>query len=241
MIEQFESSLMQFFGAIAWGKWISTLFLLILGIVLASFAARGVTRFMEDRASRHHTVMLRRLVFYIVLAIFFVAALREAGFSLDVVLGAAGILTVAIGFASQTSASNMISGLFLLVEKPFEIGNFIEVENTIGEVVSIDMLSVKLRTPDNLYVRIPNETLIKTRVVNRSRFPIRRMDLTVGIAYAEDVERVEKLLLELARQNSASLKSRRHLYWSPGLVHPQWTCSSRSGCPATKCWRVVAR
>lgn len=206
MIEQFESSLMQFFGAIAWGKWISTLFLLILGIVLASFAARGVTRFMEDRASRHHTVMLRRLVFYIVLAIFFVAALREAGFSLDVVLGAAGILTVAIGFASQTSASNMISGLFLLVEKPFEIGNFIEVENTIGEVVSIDMLSVKLRTPDNLYVRIPNETLIKTRVVNRSRFPIRRMDLTVGIAYAEDVERVEKLLLELARQNSASLE-----------------------------------
>lgn len=206
MIEQFESSLMQFFGAIAWGKWISTLFLFVLGIVLASFAARGVTRFMQDRASRHHTVMLRRLVFYIVLAIFFVAALREAGFSLDVVLGAAGILTVAIGFASQTSASNMISGLFLLVEKPFEIGNFIEVENTIGEVVSIDMLSVKLRTPDNLYVRIPNETLIKTRVVNRSRFPIRRMDLTVGIAYAEDVERVEKLLLELARQNSASLE-----------------------------------
>ena len=118
MIEQFESSLMQFFGAIAWGKWISTLFLIVLGIVLASFAARGVTRVMQDRASRHHTVMLRRLVFYIVLAIFFVAALREAGFSLDVVLGAAGILTVAIGFASQTSASNMISGLFLLVEKP---------------------------------------------------------------------------------------------------------------------------
>lgn len=80
--------------------------------------------------------------------------------------------------------------MFLLVEKLFEIGNFIEVEATIGEVVSIDMLSVKLRTPDNLYVRIPNETLIKTRVVNRSRFPIRRMDLTVGIAYAEDVERV---------------------------------------------------
>jgi small-conductance mechanosensitive channel len=58
-----------------------------------------------------------RLVFYVIVVIFAVAALREAGFSLDVVLGAAGILTVAIGFASQTSASNMISGLFLLVEK----------------------------------------------------------------------------------------------------------------------------
>jgi small-conductance mechanosensitive channel len=161
---------------------------------------------MAQRTSRHHTVMVRRLVFYVIVVLFFVAGLREAGFSLDVVLGAAGILTVAIGFASQTSASNMISGLFLLVEKPFEIGDFIEVDATIGEVVGIDMLSVKLRTPDNLYVRIPNETLIKTRVVNRSRFPIRRLDLTVGIAYAEDVERVESLLLDLAEKNPVCLE-----------------------------------
>jgi small-conductance mechanosensitive channel len=68
------------------------------------------------------------------------------------------------------------------------------------------MLSVKLRTPDNLYVRIPNETLIKTKVVNRFRFPIRRLDLTVGIAYAEDVERVEKLLLALAEKHPTCLK-----------------------------------
>ena len=100
----------------------------------------------------------------------------------------------------------MISGLFLLVEKPFEIGDFIEVETIMGEVVGIDMLSVKLRTRDNLYVRIPNETLIKTPVVNRSRFPIRRIDLQVGIAYAEDAEKVEALLLELAEKNPACLE-----------------------------------
>tara|TARA_R100000789_G_scaffold38997_1_gene41109 strand:- start:92 stop:730 length:639 start_codon:yes stop_codon:yes gene_type:complete len=123
-----------------------------------------------------------------------------------VVLGAAGILTVAIGFASQTSASNIISGLFLVMEKPFEIGDTIEVDATIGEVVAIDLLSVKLRTADNLYVRIPNETLIKTRVINRSRFPIRRIDLVLGIAYAEDVEKVQDLLLELAQQNTVCLE-----------------------------------
>ena len=195
-----------FFSSIAWGQWISTLFILALGLVIASFAARSVFNVMEDRATRHQAVMVRRLVFYVIVVIFGIAALREAGFSLDVVLGAAGILTVALGFASQTSASNVISGLFLLVEKPFELGNFIEVEGVVGEVVSIDMLSVKLRTPDNQYVRIPNETLIKTRVTNRSRFPIRRLDLTVGIAYAEDVERVEDLLLGLAQQNPAALE-----------------------------------
>ncbi len=206
MPESAGNALSQFFSAIAWGQWLSTAFILVLGLVIASFTARSVFNVMEDRATRHQAVMVRRLVFYVIAVIFGIAALREAGFSLDVVLGAAGILTVALGFASQTSASNIISGLFLLVEKPFELGNFIEVEGVIGEVVSIDMLSVKLRTPDNQYVRIPNETLIKTRVTNRSRFPIRRLDLTVGIAYAEDVERVEELLLALAQQNPAALE-----------------------------------
>ena len=209
MLETMQTGVMQFFTDIAWGQWISSAFLVVLGLFLGSLAARSVGRFMAQRTSRHHTVMVRRLVFYVIVVLFFVAALREAGFSLDVVLGAAGILTVAIGFASQTSASNMISGLFLLVEKPFEIGDFIEVDATIGEVVGIDMLSVKLRTPDNLYVRIPNETLIKTPVVNRSRFPIRRLDLAVGIAYAEDVEKVEALLLELAERNPACLEEPR--------------------------------
>ena len=206
MVEELKTGAMNVFADIAWGQWISSGFLLVLGLVLGSFAARSVSRVMTKRSSRHHTVMVRRLVFYVIVLLFGVAALREAGFSLDVVLGAAGILTVAIGFASQTSASNMISGLFLLVEKPFEIGDFIEVEAIMGEVVGIDMLSVKLRTRDNLYVRIPNETLIKTPVINRSRFPIRRIDLSVGIAYAEDAEKVEALLMGLAESNSACLE-----------------------------------
>nr|WP_236956005.1 mechanosensitive ion channel family protein [Marinobacter nauticus] len=179
---------------------------MVLGIILATFVARSAGRLVEARTTRHHQVMIRRVFFYLIFILFAIAALREAGFSLEVVLGAAGILTVAIGFASQTSASNIISGLFLVMEKPFEIGDTIEVDATIGEVVAIDLLSVKLRTPDNLYVRIPNETLIKTRVVNRSRFPIRRVDLLVGIAYAEDVEKVRDLLLRLAQQNPVCLE-----------------------------------
>lgn len=209
MLDQLKELAVGVIGGIAWGQWFSSLFLLGLGLLLATVASRSAGRFMAKRASRHHTVMFKRLVFYVITIVFAVAALRDAGFSLDVVLGAAGILSVAIGFASQTSASNMISGLFLLVEKPFEIEDVIEADSTVGEVVSIDILSVKLRTPDNLYVRIPNETLIKTRVVNRSRFPIRRLDLVVGIAYAEDVERVEKLLLALAEKHSTCLKEPR--------------------------------
>lgn len=204
-------------GGIDWFAWIRVAILLALGFVLASLASRGMGGLLSSRSSRHVTAMFGRLVFYAVFVIFIIAALREAGFAPDVLLGAAGILTVAIGFASQTSASNMISGLFLLVEKPFEIGNFIEVDGTTGEVIGIDMLSVKLRTADNLYVRIPNETLIKTRVINRSRFPIRRLDLNVGVAYREDLKRVQTLLLGLAGDNPACLEEPKPFVLTTGF------------------------
>lgn len=142
----------------------------------------------------------------------FISTLRELGFDLSVVLGAAGILSVAIGFASQTSASNLIRGLFLMMERPFSIGDVIRVEQTTGEVISIDLLSVKIRTFDNLFVRIPNESMIKTQVTTLTRFPIRRADLKVGIAYKEDIEKVKKLLADVAEKNLLCLSEPAPLF-----------------------------
>ena len=122
------------------------------------------------------------------------------GFKLSVFLGAAGILTVAIGFASQTSASNLISGLFLIGEGAFTIGDWIKIGETEGEVLAIDLLSIKLRTIDNLYIRIPNESIIKTPVTNLTRFPIRRVTLTLSVAYEEDIGKVRQLLMRIADQ-----------------------------------------
>ena len=116
-------------------------------------------------------------------------------------LGAAGVLGLAIGFASQTSVSNVISGIFLIAEKSFEVGEVITVGNTTGTVLSIDTLSVKLRTFDNRFIRIPNETMIKSELINISRFPIRRADIMVGVAYKEDIERVKGLLADIALKN----------------------------------------
>ncbi|WP_198962746.1 mechanosensitive ion channel family protein [Mangrovitalea sediminis] len=204
------------FTSLNWAGWIHAFILLIMGGILASLLSRALVR-VGGRLSRHQQVMLRRLVFYVVLLLFVIAALREAGFELSVLLGAAGILTVAIGFASQTSASNMISGLFLLAEKPFEIGNFIEVDSTRGEVVSIDLMSVKLRTVDNLYVRIPNETLIKSKVTNLTRFPLRRVDLQIGIAYRESIAQVKQLLLAMAEDDPRCLEEPRPFVLVLGL------------------------
>ena len=171
--------------------------MLVIGWVAAKLSARFFKRAAAFKLSAHHLSLFGRLIFYTVFTLFFATAIHQLGFKISVLLGAAGILTVALGFASQTSASNLISGLFLLGEKPFELVYVLRVDGDTGEVISIDLLSVKLRTPDNLYVRIPNELLIKSKFINLTKFPVRRIDLVVGVAYREDLSQVIRLLLEL--------------------------------------------
>ncbi len=120
-------------------------------------------------------------------------------------------------FASQTSASNVISGLFLLGERPFGVGDIVRVGNTTGEVLSIDLLSAKLRTFDNLYVRIPNETMLKSEVTTLTRFPIRRLDLQIGVAYKENIEKVRSVLLAVADKNPLSLEDPKPLFIFKGF------------------------
>jgi small-conductance mechanosensitive channel len=184
--------------ALGWVAILRALLILVCGWIAARLAARVFRRYAELRLDAHHLSLCSRLIFYALIALFGVTAIHQLGFEISVLLGAAGILTVALGFASQTSASNLISGVFLLGEKPFELGDALRVGSDTGEVVGIDLLSVKLRTYDNLLVRIPNEVLIKSTFVNLTRFPIRRVDLIVGVAYREDLEKVIDLLLEYA-------------------------------------------
>lgn len=188
------------------------LLILIVGYFIAKFLSNLVMRFNFANMTTHGQTLLKRGIFYGVMMLMFVSALRELGFDLSVVLGAAGILSVAIGFASQTSASNLISGLFLMMERPFSIGDVIRVEETTGEVISIDLLSVKIRTFENLFVRVPNESMIKTQVTTLTRFPIRRADLKVGIAYKEDIEKVKAILNDVADKNPLCLSEPAPLF-----------------------------
>ncbi|MGH8492082.1 MAG: mechanosensitive ion channel family protein [Moraxellaceae bacterium] len=181
------------------------LLLFAIGWLIARSLTRLFESAMQHHLSRHQLQIRSRLIYHGILVLFALTGLSTMGVNLTVLLGAAGVLSVAIGFASQTSASNLISGIFLIGEGSFTVGDFIRVGNTEGEVLSIDLLSVKLRTADNLYVRLPNEQLIKTEVINLTRFAIRRINLPVGIAYKEDIGRVRRLLLQVAAADPCCL------------------------------------
>ncbi|WP_291353751.1 mechanosensitive ion channel family protein [Acinetobacter sp. UBA3106] len=179
--------------------------LCFIGFLIARFVSNTFIRTIGSRFNAHQSLVWRRGIFYFIFLIFVMASLKEAGFKLSVFLGAAGILTVALGFASQTSASNLISGLFLIGEGSFEIGDTVQMTlirgHTIeGEVISIDLLSVKLLTQDNVYVRVPNEQLIRAPVYNLSKFPIRRIPITLAINFHEDIIKVREVLLDVANK-----------------------------------------
>jgi small-conductance mechanosensitive channel len=182
------------------------LVLLIAGFFVARGVAAAVIRLLRSRLEPQQALILRRAIYYPLVLLFIAAALHQVGFKLTVLLGAAGVLTVALGFASQTSASNIISGLFLMIEQPFKIGDSIQVAGTTGEVLSIDLLSVKLRMFNNTFVRVPNESVIKSEVRTLTRFPIRRVDLKIGISYVEDLEKVREILIALVDENPLGLE-----------------------------------
>ena len=178
---------------------------MVIAVLVTPLVRRAVTKAFGAHPRPQQVMLARRAVTYVLYGLALAASLRELGFELGVLLGAAGVMTVALGFAAQTSVSNLISGLFLIGEQPFVVGDTITVDKITGEILSIDLLSLKLRTADNLYVRVPNETMLKSIVVNMTRFATRRLDIDITVGIKEDVARVRDILLEAAKNHPLCL------------------------------------
>lgn len=176
-----------------------------VGVPTVLLLSKTLRKWTTDRLSAQVGLIVGKLVFYLGLVTLGVTTMTELGFSLTPLLGAAGVVGIAVGFASQTSVSNVIAGLFLIAESPFVVDDLIQVGDVMGRVLSVDTMSVKLRTLDNKFVRIPNEALVKSTVTNITRFPIRRLDVRIGIAYKESTERARRVLLDVAERNPLAL------------------------------------
>jgi len=171
------------------------------GFFLLRFLSALLNRVTRKYLSQQYSMLLRKAIQYTGAVIVLFIILSVLGLKITALLGAAGIVGIAVGFAAQTSMSNLISGLFLISEKPFQIGDAIRVGDKTGVILSIDLLSVKIKTFDNQYIRIPNSVLINTELTNVTRFPIRRLDIKFSVAYRTDVTRLRRVLLEVAGSN----------------------------------------
>jgi small-conductance mechanosensitive channel len=170
----------------------------IIAFVLYKIIRKYVNSITTKKFSKQTQAVSDKIVRYTFYTIVVLSVLNFFGIKLTTLLGAAGIAGVAVGFAAQTSFSNIISGFFVLSEHALKIGDFISVDGTAGTVNSVDLLSVRIVTTDNKAVRIPNETIIKSNLINNSYFSQRRMDVRVSVSYKEDLEKVLETLKSVA-------------------------------------------
>jgi small-conductance mechanosensitive channel len=183
-------------------KIVKVIFIFIIG----HGAARIFKSLASDFQKRSHQSgkisYYPEFVFYITMSLTVLWALDLLNVDIKILLGTAGFLTVALGFAAQTSVSNIISGLFIMSERPFSIKDTVKINDFMGEIVSIDLLSTRIKTIDNLMVRIPNETLMKANIINFTHFPLRRVDIELKVSGKVDVEEIKNYLLEKAKKSS---------------------------------------
>ena len=173
-----------------------------------------VLQFMEANISKKTTNKVDDIVFdllnkfagaiiYVTAAVF---ALDLMGINVMPVIAGAGVAGVAIGFAAKDTLSNLIAGVLLIVDRPFEIGDRIEVWNapkgsaTWGDVIDIGLRATKIRTTDNIVIVIPNNKIMTRDIINYTLISDRiRVRINIGIAYDADVQKASDILVELAK------------------------------------------
>jgi len=187
-------------------KFIRIVFILIIGISSIQMIAFMLRRSLRKQLSPQRMMLITRTVVYTGYTGLVLIVVKEFNYDLTALFGAAGVVGIVIGVASQTSIGNIISGLFLVGEKSFEMGDVVKIGEKTGTVYSIDLLSIKIKTFDNLLIRIPNQSVISSELTNVTRFPIRRLDFQIGVAYKEDLRKVKTVLENVARNNPLCLE-----------------------------------
>ncbi len=187
---------------------IKSVLIFALGLFFIKTLGRGIEHLFAHYYSVYVGILAAEVIHYLGLFFIAISILDIWGVKTTQFLGAAGVLGVAIGFASQTSLSNIISGIFLIGEHPFVIGDTLKIGDVEGRVDSIDLLSVKLITRDNDFIRIPNTTLLSDSFINLTRFGAKRLTIIVGVAYETDFKKAINLLKKIADENPFHVKDK---------------------------------
>lgn len=134
------------------------------------------------------------LVFFV--GVFIALEILKLDKAVTSLLAGVGIIGLALGFAFQEIASNFVSGVLIALQRPYSVGDVIEVSGFIGTVTEIQLRVTVVRTADGLEILIPNKTLFTSPVKNFTLTPDRRIDIEVGVSYGDDLEKVKVIARE---------------------------------------------
>jgi small-conductance mechanosensitive channel len=195
------------YGEITIGNVLWVLIILGVGIVVAKVVAINIRRAFIERLPKSELELLAKVAYYLIVVLALMIALPYLNFDLSGILVAGGIVGLVIAFASQSVVSNLVSGLFLMFERPIKIGDNIGVDGVSGSVEDIRILSTIIKTYDGIYVRIPNEKVFTSNITNYVQNVARRFEYTVGIRYSDDANKAIQIIKKVIWEHPYALKN----------------------------------
>jgi small-conductance mechanosensitive channel len=180
---------------------------LVIAVIIAKIVTTYMKRKLSDRMEKYELKVLIAVVWWGIILIGIFIASPHFKVDLSGLLVAGGIIAVIIGFASQSVVSNLVSGIFLILERPVKIGDNISIGDVSGNVEHIQILSTIVRTFEGIYVRVPNEKVFTSNITNFVSNVARRFDYKIGIGYQEDAGRAIRIIQEVIDGEPFALKN----------------------------------
>jgi small conductance mechanosensitive channel len=174
-----------------------------VAVLFSRFLRRVLDRQNADQGVAH---LLTRGLKWTLIALGIVTALQRF-FDVTAFLAGLGIIGFTVGFALQNIMQNFVSGIILLVQRPFRVGHVVNIAGFDGTVLKIDLRTTEVKTLDGRIVFLPNGDVLAQPIINYTRAETRRVELPIGISYDSDTEKVRKIILDEIKKISGYLDS----------------------------------
>ncbi len=190
-----------------WGKnilpmIISALIIFILGWWLSSVIDKIFLKAMKrSKLDVSMITFLNSLIKVCLKTIVVIAAIAELGVNVNSIIAAIGAVGVTAGLAVKDTLSNLSSGILLVLNKHFEVGDYVEINNVEGTVSKVEIMFTTLLTPDNKTISIPNSIVTANNIINYTTQGTRRLDIIFSIGYNDDILKAKNILQEIINSN----------------------------------------
>ena len=187
-------------------KIILAIVIFFIGKIAAKWLKRLIGRLTaKGNVDQTLSNFLGDLTYILAMIIVIIIALNNLGVKTTSLIAVLGAATLAIGLSLQSNLANLGSGILLLFNRPFKVGDYVEAAGIGGTIEKVSLFQTEMVTPDNKKIFIPNSSITSSSITNYGAYNTRRLDLTVEIDYQDDVEKTKQVLKELADSDSRVL------------------------------------
>lgn len=180
----------------------------VVGLLCISLLTQWVrkTSLKSRRIDKSATPFLTSIVSLVAYVVLFLLMIATLGFSTESIITAFASVALAIALGLQNTLASLANGILLIFTRPFKAGDYVDIGGTGGTVKEIKLFSVKVVTPDNLTIVIPNNTVFGSTIINYSKMPLRRIDIVVPVGVEADVAKVKSLICGLVESDHRIVK-----------------------------------